>query len=409
MSKKLIVFFLVAFLFGLCTSGATFAVTLVVNISNPSSGSEYPEGTTIFLQGAGRFVESNFPLENNDLRWYANDAYIGKGSFVNWTPAGGSYRVALIGEREGVTAVDEIGITVISASALTVNVTIQNPATNSEFFQGDTIYLQGSGTVQETGAPLSASQLKWLANNVQIGVGGFLAWTPSPGVYQVALVGQVEESTGLDEINVKVTSFQDLTVTVNMTSPASGDTFKLGDTVIFMGSGAVTETSESLSDSDLVWTSSLDGELGTGRYFTTNNLTAGTHTIYLIGRKKAIDSVQITISGSSFYFPEPIQSGDVSSYNWATNTLYIPLLVDNVAYWINLAVTSFTSPLTFEMTGIGAATFSPTASYADFNLFTNTVWVPVFVNQGVSYYLSLKLTSSEAPFTFELTGSGLNQ
>ncbi len=166
------------------TSGATFAVTLAVSITNPSSGSEYPEGTTIFLQGGGRFVESNFQLENNDLRWYANDAYIGKGSFVSWTPVGGSYRVALIGEREGVTAVDEIFITVISASALTVNVTIENPATDSEFFQGDTIYLQGSGTVQETGAPLSASQLKWLANNVQIGVGGFLAWTPSPGVYQ---------------------------------------------------------------------------------------------------------------------------------------------------------------------------------------------------------------------------------
>ncbi len=148
--------------------------------------------------------------------------------------------------------------------------------------------------------------------------------------------------------------------------------------------------------------------IGVGSYITTDNLTVGTHTIYLIGRQKAIDSVQITVSSSSFYFPQPIQSGDVSSYNWATNTLYIPLLVDNVAYWINLAVTSFTSPLTFEMTGIGAATFSPTASYADFNLFTNTVWVPVFVNQGVSYFLSLELTNSEAPFTFELTGSGLN-
>jgi hypothetical protein len=408
MSKKVMVFFLVAFLFGLCSAGATFAITLAVNISNPSSGSEYPEGTTIFLQGSGIVTESNFKLENNDLRWYANDAYIGKGSFVSWTPIGGSYRVALIGEREGATAVDEIFITVISAGALTVSVTIENPAAGTEFLQGETVYLQGRGTVQETGAALSESQLKWMANNVQIGVGDFVAWTPSPGVYRVTLIGQVEESKGLDEIDVKVTSLQDLTVTVSITSPAAGATFQLGETVIFIGSGEVTETTEPLPQSDLVWMSNLDGPIGVGSYITTDNLTAGTHTIYLIGRQKAIDSVQITVSSSSFYFPQPVQSGDVAAYNWATNTLYIPLLVGDVAYWVNLAVTSFTSPLTFELTGIGAATFSPTASYADFNLFTNTVWVPVFVNQGASYYLSLKLTNSEAPFTFELTGSGLN-
>jgi len=225
MSKKVMVFFLVAVLFGLCSAGATLADTLEVSILNPSSGSTYEEGTTIFLQGTGMFPESNFQLQGNDLSWYSNNQYIGRGGFVSWKPAVGSYRVALIGKKEGQMAVDEI---------------------------------------------------------------------------------------------------------------------------------------------------------------------------------------DITVTARSFYPPEPVTSGDAASYNFVTNTLYIPFIAGGVPYWVNMAVTSFASPLTFELTGIGLATYSPTASYAYFNLFTNTVFVPVFMDEGASYYMSLKLITTEAPLTFQLTGFGLN-
>jgi hypothetical protein len=224
MSKKVTVFFLAAFLFGLCSAGVTLAFTVTVSISNPSSGSEYQEGTPIFLAGEGVVVESDFRLQEDDLKWYANGQFIGKGSLISWNPVGGAYNVSLIGEIEGVGAVDEIDITVIS----------------------------------------------------------------------------------------------------------------------------------------------------------------------------------------SFHPSQPLQSGDAASYNLITNTLYIPFRAGGVAYWVNMAVTSFATPLTFVLTGIGAAEFSPTASYAYFNLFANTVWVPVFMDEGVSYYMSLKLTNSEAPLTFQLTGFGLN-
>jgi len=224
MSKKAMVFFLVAFLFGLCSTGPTWAITLSVSILNPASGSQYQEGTPIFLQGAGVVTETDFSLDGNDLRWYANGQYIGKGRFLNWNPVSGSYRVALIGEREGGNSVDEIDVQVL----------------------------------------------------------------PSIPVFQ------------------------------------------------------------------------------------------------------------------------PVQSGEVASYNLVTNTLYIPLQVGDLAYWVNLKVTSFTSPLTFELTGIGEAAFSSTTSYAYFNLFANTLWVPVFLDQEISYYMILKLTNSETPLTFQLTTFGLN-
>jgi hypothetical protein len=224
MSKKGMFFFLVAVFFGLCSANPTLAITVTVSITNPASGSEFQEGATIFLQGEGVVTESDFHLADNDLEWYVNGQFLGKGRLVSWNPVGGSYRVSLIGDREGAQAVDEINLTVIS----------------------------------------------------------------------------------------------------------------------------------------------------------------------------------------SFHPSQPLQSGDVASYNLVTNTLYIPFRAGGVAYWVNLAVTSFASPLTFELTGIGVATFSPTASYAYFNLFTNTVWVPVFADEGASYYMSLKLTSTEAPLTFQLTGFGLN-
>jgi hypothetical protein len=221
MSKKVMVFFLAAFLFGLCSTGPTLAITLQVSILNPASGSEHQEGTTIFFQGEGFVTETNFKLEGDDLEWYANGQFIGRGGFVNWKPGPGSYTVALQGEKEGERVVDEIDINVVSV-------------------------------------------------------------------------------------------------------------------------------------------------------------------------------------------PQFIQSGDVASYNFATNTLYIPLRVGNLAYWVNMAVSSFASPLTFVLTGLGAAEFSPTADYARFNLFTNTVYVPVFMDEEVSYFMSLRITNSEAPLTFQLTGFGLN-
>jgi hypothetical protein len=67
---------------------------------------------------------------------------------------------------------------------------------------------------------------------------------------------------------------------VTITSPQNGATFGFGETITFSGSAKDFGTGE-LTGSALVWTSSIDGEIGTGETFTKNDLSPGIHTITL--------------------------------------------------------------------------------------------------------------------------------
>ena len=53
-----------------------------------------------------------------------------------------------------------------------------------------------------------------------------------------------------------------------------------GDIITFTGSGTDVEDKNLIGDS-LIWASSIDGPIGTGTYFTKNDLSIGTHTITL--------------------------------------------------------------------------------------------------------------------------------
>ncbi len=89
--------------------------------------------------------------------------------------------------------------------------------------------------------------------------------------------------------------------TVTITSPADGSTFNKGDTITFTGSATDPEDG-ALTGSSLVWTSSIDGQIGTGESFTKNDLSVGTHTITLTATDSegatGTASVTITVSGS---------------------------------------------------------------------------------------------------------------
>lgn len=79
-------------------------------------------------------------------------------------------------------------------------------------------------------------------------------------------------------------------------SPSASSTFSLNNSVTFTGSATDTEDLTITGDS-LIWTSSVDGNIGHGSNFTTKNLSAGTHTITLtaIDSKKSADSTSISI------------------------------------------------------------------------------------------------------------------
>ncbi|HKS37419.1 MAG TPA: hypothetical protein VJW76_09535, partial [Verrucomicrobiae bacterium] len=82
----------------------------------------------------------------------------------------------------------------------------------------------------------------------------------------------------------------------NITAPATGASFAFGTTIQFTGSA--TDTEDGNRTANLVWTSSIDGQIGTGGSFS-RVLTAGTHTITATvadtGGKTGTRSISVTV------------------------------------------------------------------------------------------------------------------
>jgi predicted secreted protein len=89
--------------------------------------------------------------------------------------------------------------------------------------------------------------------------------------------------------------------TATISAPANNSSFTQGDTVNFSGSGQDPEDG-TLTGGSLVWTSSRDGQIGTGASFGTQSLSVGTHTITLTvtdsDNASDTDSINITISST---------------------------------------------------------------------------------------------------------------
>ena len=89
---------------------------------------------------------------------------------------------------------------------------------------------------------------------------------------------------------------------VKILTPSDGAQFQAGDEITFTGS-AKDFRDGNLEGNSLVWTSSIDGEIGTGTEFARNDLSEGTHTITLTatnsGGKEWTAAITITISGGT--------------------------------------------------------------------------------------------------------------
>lgn len=95
--------------------------------------------------------------------------------------------------------------------------------------------------------------------------------------------------------------------TATITSPTDGSSYTQSDAISFSGTGADAEDG-ALTGSSLVWTSSIDGQIGTGGSFQRSDLSAGTHTITLTATDSegatGSDSVSIQYVEESQYVVE---------------------------------------------------------------------------------------------------------
>ena len=106
----------------------------------------------------------------------------------------------------------------------------------------------------------------------------------SSGTYMVTLT--VTDGGGrTDSVStaVQVPTSTNQAPTASMTSPSNGTSAVQGTSIPFAGSGADPEDG-ALSGSSLTWTSSRDGQIGTGTWFATSSLSVGSHVITLTAR-----------------------------------------------------------------------------------------------------------------------------
>jgi len=188
--------------------------------------------------------------------------------------------------------------------------TITTPSDRSSYTDTETISFSGTGNDAEDGT-LSGNSLVWTSSlDGQIGTGSnFTTDDLSVGEHTITLsAADSGSATGSYSITVTITTTatSNTPPTAVISTPSHQSSYTVLDVISFSGTGSDTEDG-TLSESSLVWTSSLDGQIGTGSNFTRNDstvdLSMGEHTITFSvtdsENATASDSIIITITTSN--------------------------------------------------------------------------------------------------------------
>ena len=179
-------------------------------------------------------------------------------------------------------------------------VSIVTPEDNTIYFAGDTVIFTATAIDPEDGE-LTDSSLIWVSDfNGQIGIGNTININ-SLIVNTHKIILTATDSNGDVGVDTIMVTIQHNIPIVTITSPADSSAFSFGDTITFTGS-AIDKEDGLLSGTSLVWTSNIDGQIGTGTTCTISNLSNNIHTITLTatdsenntGTKNIINSIVIT-------------------------------------------------------------------------------------------------------------------
>ncbi|HEX9886838.1 MAG TPA: PKD domain-containing protein [Longimicrobiales bacterium] len=274
----------------------------VAEITSPEKDATYTAGEAIAFSGTGTDAEDGV-LTSASLVWTSDlDGQIGTGtSFSRSDLSVGKHKVTLtVTDSQGATDADDVKITVEEPQNQAPVAEITAPQKNSKHTVGEAIQFSGTGSDAEDGV-LTGASLVWASDlDGEIGTGtSFSRSDLSLGKHEITLtVTDSQGATDADDVKITVEEPQNQAPVAAITSPADGSTHTYGEAVHFSGTGADAEDGV-LTGTSLVWTSDLDGHLGTGTSFSRADLTLGRHRVTLTATDSQgatdTDDVKITV------------------------------------------------------------------------------------------------------------------
>jgi parallel beta-helix repeat protein len=265
--------------------------TAPLEVTFDISGSSDPDG--IIMSYSLDFGDGTTPVTGTDIT---------KPILHTYTTAGGFTATLTVTDNRGALGKDSVVITVKLANRPPV-ADSQSVATEED--TPLTVILTGSDpdgdlltfniiTPPTNGSLSSVSQLSPTSAQV--------TYNPNANFYGSDSFSFQVSDGALDSspatVSISITPVNDAPIPA-ISSPANNSTFTQGQAITFQGSANDVEDG-SLTGASLVWTSSIDGQIGTGESFTRNDLSIGTHTITLVATDsqgaQGTDSVTIIVN-----------------------------------------------------------------------------------------------------------------
>lgn len=252
-------------------------------ITSPTNGTSYNMGQVILFQGSGIDTEDG-SLTGANLVWTSNlegATPIGTGAtFTLSSLQSGTHVITLLASDDYSTPGTGTASVIISVNNTFPTASISSPTNNSWFYPNTNITFSGVATDAEDGA-LSGTDLIWTSSlSGQIGTGSPLTVNSLPqGDHIITL--RATDSSNASTVSSPITiTVGNAAPSSTITSPVDEATFNQGDTVTFRG--AATDAEDGiLTGASLVWSSNIDGVIGTGTILPVSILSTGTHTITL--------------------------------------------------------------------------------------------------------------------------------
>ncbi len=266
-------------------------------ISAPANNSSFVQGTSVTFTGSGNDPEDG-TLTGASLVWTSNiNGQIGTGtSFSTTTLSVGVHTITL-------TATDSHGAPGIASITVIITPLGGNnpPVANWTYSCTQTLLCRFDGTSSTDDHGIVSYSWQIGTRAPMTGAIVQAQWSVTEPTKTVTVTLTVKDAGGLSNSLTKqaviVPTGTNQPPVAMITGPANNSSLTQGTSVTFQGTGNDPEDG-TLTGASLVWTSNINGQIGTGTSFSTSGLSVGVHTITLTAKDSqgATGTASITVT-----------------------------------------------------------------------------------------------------------------